>query len=75
MFIWESGTFLFSQLFTLMAGTWSGVESVCFRNPDFWPKIHFFQWDPVFCQKTIRAYGHGLPIGVGPVPKSFPFPI
>ena len=62
---------MFSKLFTQKSGTWSAVESVCFRNPDFWAKIHFFQWDPVFCQKTIRAYGHGLPIGVGPVPKSF----
>ena len=35
------------------------------------PKIHFFQWDPGFFQKTIGAYGHGLLIGVGPVPKSF----
>ena len=62
---------MFSKLFTQKSGTWSAVESVCFRNPDFWPKIHFFQWDPVFFQKTIGAYGHGLLIGVGPVPKSF----
>ena len=43
MFIWENGTF-FSQLFTQMAGTWSAVESAPVRNPDFGPKIHFFQW-------------------------------
>ena len=41
MFIWESGTFLFSQLFTLMAGTWSGVESALFRNPIFVQKPIF----------------------------------
>ena len=70
MFIWESGTFLFSQLFTLMAGTWSGGESECFRNPDFCPKIHFL-WEPVFFQKNIGGHGHMLCIGVGPVPKSF----
>ena len=55
---------MFSQLFTLKSGTWSGVESERFRNPDFWPTIHFFQ-------KTIGAHEHGLRIGVGPVPKSF----
>ena len=62
---------MFSKLFTQKSGTWSAVESAPFRNPDFWAKIHFFQWDPVFFQKTIGAYGHGLLIGVGPVPKSF----
>ena len=50
MFIWENGTF-FSQLFTQMAGTWSGVESECFRNPDFGP--NFFN-EPVFFSKNYR---------------------
>ena len=48
IFTWDNVTFLFSQLFMLMARTWSAVESGRFRNPDFCPKIHFFQWDPIF---------------------------
>ena len=36
MFIWEKGIFLFSQLFTVMAGTWSGVESALFRKTTKW---------------------------------------
>ena len=51
--------------------TWSTVESVCFRNPDFGPKIIFFNGTPFFFQKTIGGHGHGLRIGVGPVTKSF----
>ena len=46
---------MFSQLFTQKSGTWSGIESECFRNPDFWPKIHFFQWDPVFFSKDHQS--------------------
>ena len=57
MFIWESGTFLFSQLFTLMAGTWSGVESECFRNPDFWQKIQFLQVGPRFFKRPPEDMG------------------
>ena len=59
MFIWEIGTFLFSQLFTMMPGTWLGAESAFFKN-HFLPKKSFFQ---------------RLCVGVGPVPKSFSFPI
>ena len=71
MFIWENGTFLFLQHFIQIAGTWSGEESGYFKIPYFWPKIQFFQFDTVFFQKTIGGHGHGLRIGVGPVPKSF----
>ena len=61
---------MFSQLFTQKSGTWSTVKSVCFRNRIFGQKSIFFNGTPVFFQKTIGAYGHGLRIGVGPVPKS-----
>ena len=41
MFIWENGTCLFSQLFTVMPGTWLGAESALFKN-QFLPKNPFF---------------------------------
>ena len=62
MFIWENSTvLLFSQLFTVIAGTWLGAERALFRNLDFCPQIHFL-WDPVFFQKSIGGHGQ-LDIG------------
>ena len=61
MFIWENGTFLFSQLFTLMAGT----------DIRIFAQKSFFSMGPRFFQKTIGGHGLGLRKGVGPVPKSF----
>ena len=65
---------MFSKLFTQKSGTWSAVESAPFRNPDFCPKIQFFQWDHVFSSSKdhcIGGHGHGLCISIEPVPKSF----
>ena len=47
---------MFSQLFTQMAGTWLSVESVFFRNPDFWPKIHFLNATPFFSKDHRRSW-------------------
>ena len=58
IFIGEKGTFSFPQLLPVVARTWLGLKSVCFffgpKNPDFGPKIRFFVWDPVFCQRGVR---------------------
>ena len=62
---------MFSKLFTQKSGFGDRQKVSVSEIRIFGQKSIFFQWDPVFCQKTIGAYGHGLPIGVGPVPKSF----
>ena len=47
MFIWENGTFLFSQLFTLMAGTDIRIfaqKSFLFNGTPFFSKDHRRAW-------------------------------
>ena len=34
LFIWENGTFLFAQLFLVVARTWCPLRSGCFFGPE-----------------------------------------
>merc|ERR1712055_815135 len=57
IFIGEKGTFSFPQLLPVVARTWLELKSVFFfgpKNSGFGPKIRFFVWDPVFCQRGVR---------------------
>ena len=62
-FIWEKGTFLFSQLCPVVAGTWLGVESECLFSA---PKIWILARKSVFCNGTpIFVNGTFLGMDIG----------